>query len=239
MSLQKKHAALPTLVSLILLFPSLSLACDYPYMPSSELYEKASAIFVGKVVESPWKRTVDGTISTTGLRSVRFLVQRMFRGVVDAEVTISGFGDCTYPFLDGETYLVHAVQRNGKLDTGYPYRPLLLSDAVEALKYIEEAVANRTPGLLIVIPFLRGRGGEAVAIAATENLVVHLQGSSGGQFQERINPTRQYEVVAPPGEYSVWLELNGQVVSDRKSVRLTQGKAMYQTLEGSLDRQPR
>src|SRR5262245_10188497 len=117
MHLQKKHAALPTLVSLILLFPSLCWACDFSYMPSSELYEKASAIFVGKVVESPWKRTVDGTISITGRQSVRFAVQRMFRGVVGAEVTISEFSDCTYPFLDGETYLVHAFQRNGKLDT--------------------------------------------------------------------------------------------------------------------------
>jgi hypothetical protein len=236
MHLQKKHAALPTLVSLILLFPSLCLACDFSYMPSSELYEKASAIFVGKVVESPWKRTVDGTISITGRQSVRFSVQRMFRGVVGAEVTISEFSDCTYPFLDGETYLVHAFQRNGKLDTGSPWRPLLLSDAIEALKYIEGALANRTPGLLYGILLLRGSDGEAVAIASTENSVVHLQGSSGGRFQARINPTQYYEVVAPPGEYSVWLELNGRVVSDRKSVRLTHGKAMYQRLEGSLDR---
>jgi hypothetical protein len=127
-------------------------------------------------------------------------------------------------------------KRNGKLDTGSPWRPLLLSDAIEALKYIEGALANRTPGLLYGILLLRGRDGEAVAIAATENSVVHLQGSSGGRFQARINPTQYYEVVAPPGEYSVWLELNGRVVSDRKSVRLTQGKAMYQRLEGSLDR---
>jgi hypothetical protein len=220
----------------ILIFAAASSACDFVYSPSPELYRQADTIFVGKVVESPWKRGSNGDTVLTGRSNllVRFSVERTFRGTPGTEVRLSSrLSDCSYPFLEGETYLVHAHRRDGEWNTGSPQRPLLLSDAGEALKYIEGAVRNRPPGLLYGHARLRGRGGET-SIPSAAILSVHLDGR-GGHFQIRIDPLRYFEIVAPPGEYNTWLDLNGKPVSERKNVRLVEGKAVLQSLEGRLD----
>ena len=51
-----RQAVQTSLVLILLMIPTLGLACDYPYMASPELFELADAVFIGKVVESPWRR---------------------------------------------------------------------------------------------------------------------------------------------------------------------------------------
>jgi hypothetical protein len=224
-------------VALVLTFAPLSWACDFAYSPSPVLYQRASAIFVGKVVESPWSRGKDGSTTAAPGKSlrVRFSVERKLRGSIGAEVRLSSqLTDCSYPFIEGETYLVHASLRNGQWDSGSPDRPLLLSDAGEALKYIEGALRNRAPGLLFGYPLLRDRDGKTTSPPVGAALSVHLEGKSG-RFTAQINREQYFEIAAPPGDYSAWLDLNGKPISERKNVRLVQGKAILQSLEGKLN----
>jgi hypothetical protein len=225
------------IVAAVMLFvPSLCLACDYGFMPVSELYRQADAVFVGKVIESPWKVGTNGAVTTTGRTSVRLSVQSSFKGAAGTEVKLAlGMGMCQYLFLEGETYLVHAFQKNGTLDTGAPWRPLLLSGATEALKYIDAVRNNRPIGVVHGSILLRGRNGELASIPSTSSFSVRLQGG-GNNLQIKTRPNQYLEFVAPPGEYQVWLELDGRIVSEKRPVRVTQGQAAPASLEGKLDR---
>jgi hypothetical protein len=208
--------------------PSIGTACDFSYPPSTTLFERASDIFVGKVIESPW-RTVNGTIAVTGKSLVRFSIVRNLRGTTTSEATFNFRSDCDFPFLEGETYLVHASRRDGKLETGQHWRPLLLRDAAEPLKYIEGALAKRALGILYGIAVV------ANLPSTSSSVSVHLQ-RNNDSFQATINPSQYYEVAAPPGEYSVWLEVDGIRVGQRKMARLIQGKATLQQLDAALVR---
>src|SRR5262245_31531007 len=94
---------------LLLLVPSVALACFFDFLPTSELYEKADAVFVGKVIESPWKQLPDRVVSTGRTTYVvRFAIERPLRGIQAKELTFRALVPCAYVFLEGETYLVHA-----------------------------------------------------------------------------------------------------------------------------------
>jgi hypothetical protein len=222
--------------AVILAVPSVCLACDYGYMAVSELYTQADAVFVGKVIESPWKAAANGTVATTGRTSVRLSVQSWYKGTALTEVKLAmGMGMCQFPFLEGETYLVHAFQKNGALDTGAPWRPLLISGATEALKYIDAIRNSRPIGVIHGSFLLRARNGELASIPSTSNFSVRFQ-SGGNNLQIKTSPNRYQEFAVPPGEYQAWLELDGKIVSDKRPIRVFQGKAAPANLEGKLDR---
>ena len=210
------------LPALMLLHPPSASGCDFGYISFPQLYENASAIFIGKVVESPWKRNGDGKVVVTGRNLIRLRIERVLRGNEKGEVTIAQDSDCTFIFLEGEIYLVHASRQNdGRLTANQPSRPLLLADAEEALKYVEAAVANRTPGVVWGGMNIDGR--------------VVLQGTDGRRIQRDVKPPH-YEIVVAPGEYTVWIERDGQLISTRKMVRLTAGNAVSPVLEVKVDK---
>jgi hypothetical protein len=206
----------------MLLFPTSASACDPVFVSFPELYKNATAIFTGKVVESPWKRDRDGKIVVTGRNSIRLRIERALRGAEKGEVTIAYGSDCTFTFLEDETYLVHASRRqDGLLAADQSSRPLLLADAEEALKYVEAVVANR--------PLAVVWGGINV------NGRVVLQDSNGRRTQKDVKPGL-YEIVVAPGEYYVWIERDGKVISTRKMVRLTAGNSVKPLLEVQVDK---
>jgi len=218
------HLRLLTLIlpTLLLLFPRSASACDFPYIPFPQLYENATAIFIGKVVESPWKRDPAGKVAVTGRNSIRLRIDRVLRGPEKGEVSIDWGSDCTFTFLEGETYLVHASrQQDGRLSAGQPSRPLLLTEAAEALKYVEAAVANRKPGVVWGGIHVNGR--------------VVLQDSNGRRIQRDVKQGF-YEIVVAPGEYTVWIERDGKIISARKTIRLSAGNAVNPLLELQVEK---
>jgi hypothetical protein len=59
------------------------------------------------------------------------------------------------------------------------------------------------------------------------DITLRLQGSTGIAIRTEVQ-TGSYEIVAPAGEYTAWLEgRDGRILGDRKPVRLEQGKAVY------------
>jgi len=195
---------------LLLFFGLPSYACDPVFMPISELYEKADAVFVAKVIESSWTRLPDGTISSRYVSGVRVAIERSFRGVQDKEIQFPSVGDCTYVLLEGERYLIHAYRNNGKLETGQAWRPLLIAEATEALKYIDSVLNNRPMGMLL--------------IPTASNLIVRLEGS-GTRLEARVTPGNN-EIAVPLGDYTVWLEREGKIVSETKKVTVSAKKTV-------------
>lgn len=236
--LRKARALWIGVAAFAVFFPIEASACDFSLPSSSSLYKDASAIFVGTVVESPWMRGADGkTVVTPGRPApvVRFSVKRRFRGADAAEITMPSIrSDCSYPFLQGETYLIHAFLYEGALEAGSPSRPLLLADAVEALKYIEGETNKRPQALLRAQVTLLKRDGTIAAIPSTGNPSIHLNGASG-RFQAKITSVQPCEIVVPPGEYRVWVEIGGKVVSERKTVRLARGETLIRLGTNMLD----
>jgi hypothetical protein len=213
---------IPILPALMLLFPPPASACDFGYISFPQLYKNATAIFIARAVESPWKRDRDGKVAVTGRNSIRLRIERLLRGTEKGEVTIAHGSDCTFTFLEGETYLVHAYRgKDGRLAADQPSRPLLLSDAEEALKYVEAAVANRTLGVV--------GGGINV------NGRVVLQDRNGRRLQKDVKPGL-YEIVVAPGEYTVWIERDGKIISTRRTVRLAAGSSVAPLFEIQVDK---
>ena len=203
------------------LFPPTASACDPVFMSFPQLYENATAIFIAKVVESPWKEDRDGKVVVTGRLSIRLRIQTVLRGTEKGEVPIAYGSDCTFTFLEGETYLVHAFRGKDGLTADQPSRPLPLADAEEALKYVEAAVANRTPGVVWGGINVTGR--------------VALQDSNGRRVQRDVKPGT-YEIVVAPGEYTVWIERDSKVISSRRAVHVTAGKSVTPLLEVQVDK---
>ena len=213
-----RQAVQTSLVLILLMIPTLALACDYPYRASPELFESADAVFIGKVVESPWRGGRNGSTEVTGRRAVRFSVQKVFRGAPGNEVTLpESTTSCTYPFLEGETYLVHSYRSALGLDTGQQLRPLLLADATEAIKYLEAIAANRAVGVLAGI--------------APSNLTLRFRSAANGQGLQANVKAGYYEIAVPAGEYRAWLEQDGKVIGEPKSVRIVSRKGLFERLD--------
>jgi hypothetical protein len=228
------------LALLALVFPDSGLACDYGYNSIPMLFDTADAVFIGKVIESPWKQGADGTIAVTGRAAVRVSVVKKLKGAgadslsEGAEARLAGgLGDCRFIFLEGETYLVHAFRTNGELDSGASSRPLRLSEASEALKYIE-GIPKQLGMVYGRWTYLIDRDGKTIAIPENRKLILHLE-AKGEHLQSAIPPGPWPEVAAPAGEYQAWLELDGKVISERKSVRITPGQAVFTDLVGKLE----
>jgi hypothetical protein len=96
-----------------------ALACDFEEPPPPEqARDEATAVFSGEVVDI-------GVRGETQEYGVRFAVERVWKGVSDAEMTVRTHideGICGYPFEDGETYLVYAYGEPDELSTALYHR---------------------------------------------------------------------------------------------------------------------
>ena len=220
----------PASVALLILLsiPSVSAACDFTLPSDAELYRRASIVFVGKVVESPWESAATGAPGAIGndVRVIRFAVQRQFRGQAVREIEIPvSLTDCFYPYLKDETYLVHGLMQDGELIMGYPWRPLPLKEATDALKFVESASAQ---AFLSGTVRLRSPAGLISSASHIPELFVHAEGAAG-HGDSKVDHT--YWLVLPPGEYDVWIERNGAPVTSRRTVRLVRGGAAEENFE--------
>jgi hypothetical protein len=191
--------------ALLLAFSSPASACDTVYQSIPQLFVTSPVIFIGKVIEGP----------RTGLSTVaRFSVEKTLKGTLESEVTVTASYGCDYYFREGETYLIHGRRDNaGTVETGQVFRPMLIKDAGEALKYIESMLAKGPVGILS-------------GPATKKDVTLYLKSSTGTTIRTEV-PTGYYEVVAPAGKYTAWVERDGRVLGKKKAVRLEQGKAVW------------
>lgn len=90
-------------------FPAVTSACSCAELPSAESeLERSKAVFSGKVLDIK-DRNVNGYMT----KSVIFEVTNTWKGVEESQVIITtgeGGGDCGYPFIEGQEYLVYAIE---------------------------------------------------------------------------------------------------------------------------------
>jgi len=63
-----------------------------------------------------------------------------------------------------------------------------------------------------------------VDVAAASNLIVRLEGS-GTRLEARVTPGNN-EIAVPLGDYTVWLEREGKIVSETKKVTVSAKKTV-------------
>jgi len=107
------------------LWPSSAWACDWPPKDVAERFERATDVFVGRVVESPWGR---GGVKSSPTFEVRLAVQTRYKGATLSDVTVMPDGDCTFPFVEGESYVVFGSTRLGRFAAATPDEPLLMAE---------------------------------------------------------------------------------------------------------------
>jgi hypothetical protein len=99
--------SLVSAIVLILSLASISLACDCLTLDEAQSFERATAVFIGRVIE----------VHTEGSKTAFILkVERYFKGSGDREVKILSYmSDCDAEFHPGAQYMVYAQ----KFDDGY------------------------------------------------------------------------------------------------------------------------
>jgi len=235
-------------VALLIVFAPNARACScVSPVPTPALFDGAAVAFIGKVqgiqrpeIKSTDRSTLnpDGTVtvvvtidSSSNQSQVQFSVERTFKGENRAEVTISRDGTtCDYPFVVNASYLIFAGSVNGVLWASKCSRPLPLSQAVEAVKYLEGRQANRPQAVLYGLALRRGidETGKALLLAPQERFFVHLEGP-GRSFETETNEADEFELTVPPGEYRVRLRRNGETAGEIQSVKLAAGDVKLHT----------
>ncbi len=105
-----------SLITLTLILTQSSLACDCVERTTSESYDSADAVFIGKVVQSD---------SSDPSLQVTFEVESLlkFKGLLQGEprdkISIASHGtDCDYRFEQNGIFMVYAHKYNGQLYVG-------------------------------------------------------------------------------------------------------------------------
>jgi hypothetical protein len=124
----RKIALSMTLASAALLGADAALACSCAPLPGPpQARDHAAAVFTG---------TVLGITREDNRRLVRLRVEEAWKGARCEEVTVStglGDSDCGYAFQEGQTYLVYAEERRGRLSTNLCTRTRPAAEAGEDL----------------------------------------------------------------------------------------------------------
>lgn len=93
---------------------SFACSCAPPSQTTNDDFQKASAVFVGRVLSVQRKDNSD-------MVTVKLAVQKYWKGKISNEVKVTTAKDsaaCGVNFEVGKDYLVYATDNNGKLSTG-------------------------------------------------------------------------------------------------------------------------
>jgi hypothetical protein len=221
--------------------PAPASACDFGYQALPELFDASTDVFVGTVTESVFSRGTDGQIvprlGAGALSDFRFKVLARYKGAAGNEVVLSnGLSDCTYPFVEGATYMVHTfVTSEGRLVSGQASRPILMSldgrspaprDNRDPASYwsselaIEYAEArSRLRPHAFVMASLSGISGD---------ITVYAERVGGGPtvtLRAPNTPWNLYEMVLAPGRYRFGVKQNGTQIGDAVTLTVANGES--------------
>jgi hypothetical protein len=193
----------------------------------------ATDVFIGRVVASPYRRDADGMVhrdpKTPASLYALFAVQTRFKGrALDEMAATPQCGlncedSCQVAFVEGDTYFVNGVVRDGRLVVSQGDNPLLLSGATneitqremaEVRKYLENLASGRQQAFVHgYLYFL-----EQPEAVTTSEVVVRARRIADGLATTVRVPNRGaafhgYQIVIAPGEYEISVIRNGAPVS--------------------------
>jgi hypothetical protein len=220
-------------ISVILAGPDIAEACSCAIDGSiGAAVRRAGLIFVGTVirVERPQLSppiNSDGSGTGQGTRSktatATLTTARVFHGPVAQQIQITG-GVCDVVFQPGETWLVYAHAREGRIGADNCSRTRRQAEASQDLLYLEAWEQGRPVGVVYGDATRRvvDTNGNVQVASLSDVQVVALSG--GRRFEVPIGAWGQYELVLPPGDFQIWLERAGQVLSPIETGRINQGE---------------
>jgi len=226
-------------------------ACDYGYMALPQVFDASTDVFVGTVTESRFSRGVDGQLivrsrPTEDVPTVRFKVLTPYKGAAGDEVILSeDLSDCTFPFLQGATYMIHAFMSDGRLISGQASRPILISlpdgsraqrDPSEpatywspelAMAYADARAHQRPHAFITGRVFLIGRDGVTASTPVSDDVVVYAERAGAPPAVVRVpnTPSNIFEMVLSPGEYRFIVRRAGTQLGDAVTLRVADGES--------------
>jgi len=217
----------------LLAFPTNSEACVGPGgapTPASKLYREFTAVFTARVMEIRPTPVITGTVVVNGVSvgvgipasEVRLFFVEGLKGTVSTEFTVAREGtDCDPRFIVNDSYLVFAMNPQFGSPTSISARfvSVPLSEAAEALKYIDAVRENR-PQAFLYGQVVRHNDGNPNSRWWTEQFIVRAE-ANGAIFETTSNG--DYSLSLPPGTYTVRLLRKGQPAAEAQTVRLESG----------------
>jgi hypothetical protein len=200
---------------------------------SATAFNGADVIFVGTVARldgpKPWSRVnADGSVTGglgTGPTLATFEVTHMFRGSPSRQIVVTGDGTtCDRQFKQGETLLVYARTREGRVTASNCTRTRLRAEALQDLAYLEGLEHGRQQGIVygdVHRRILSGDGQPALQ-ALFEPLQVIAVGG-GRRVETTTDRWGPYQLVLPPGDFEIWVERAGRAVAPKQTVHVDQG----------------
>lgn len=173
--------------------------------PVCQEYWKASAVFVGTVIDSKLVPIKRGGYDFED-RLVRLSVDEAFRGVEGPQVEVQtglGDSDCGFSFRQARQYLIYAVESEGKLVTNICLRTKNISEAADDLKYMRGLRNGKPNGSIYgeVVEQLRNETA-GVDKKAMPGATVAITGETTKEI--KTDAKGEYRVDAlPPGDYTV------------------------------------
>ncbi len=149
----------------------------------------------------------------------------MLRGRPARQVVVTGDGSsCDEPFKQGETWLVYARTREGRVTTDKCTRTRLRAEATQDLVYLEGQEQGRRQGTVYgdVLRRILGADGQPALQALFEPLQVIAVGG-GRRVETTTDRWGPYQLVLPPGDFEIWVERAGRAVAPRQTVHVDHG----------------
>ena len=211
---------------LLLILPGTGLGCSCGGRPPTPVaYRAASDVFIGMVVDvqQPPREVITNNRSVSvifpagpGLATLQVL--QSLKGVQEPKVVFELEESCSIRFQLNESYLVYAVSKDGKLNTNKCTRTRLRSRAAPDLEYIQGLMAGRSQATLHGDVFREALNdkGEPGLFPPGERLTVVLEPGTDKRFETKADESGEYEITVPPGEYHLWCERQGELVSNLK-----------------------
>ena len=203
----------------LLLIPNDTTACTCREPgPACETAWTADAVFVGEVVAIE---------TTAGVRRARLRVSESFRGDASGVVEIAAGGDgvdlCLYPFTQGSTYLIYALESTVGYTTSICMRTRPIANAADDLAYLRNlnraatSLATLQGTVILVGPDGVGTPGSRTPLPNAQivanRLVQDARGLNGSvRYEARSGQDGRYEIRVPTGTYSVNATLPPQYV---------------------------
>jgi hypothetical protein len=195
-------------------------ACSCGGQGSSAMaFDSSDLVFLGTVGQ------VQSLPGHSGFGTTTFEITHVFRGGPARQLIIVGDGtSCDEPFKQGEAWLVYARSRDGRITTTKCTRTRLRADASQDLVYLEGLEQRRPQGIVYGDVFRRivDVDGKPVLQALFEPLRV-IATAAGRRLKITTDKFGPYQLVLAPGDYEVWVERAGRVVSEKQLVHVDRG----------------
>jgi hypothetical protein len=172
--------------------------------PPCQAAWRVDEIFLARVVSLRLSQS-DSFLSNI----VRVQVTETFRGTAKGELEVwtgAGGGDCGFPFITSETYLIYARREPGRLTTSICSRTRTVGNAAEDLAYLRGPM--REPVGLGRIVGRAEQDGDVNPWNRTPFAGARVIAESGGRaYEARSAADGAYELRVPAGKYALRVEV--------------------------------